>query len=120
MRVGVEYGFMSTTADEAIALGYSSDPSQPRQPRSILSAEMTATSRGAFVGWLSQYPDEVEFIYAPLCCIEVVKGSSPTVRHGVLHFAMIFSQNATCCEPQSLDAVPSRWPGGSEPEPALK
>ena len=60
VRAGVEYGFMSTTASEAVALGYSADPSKPRQPRSVFSATMSATSRGAFVGWISQYPEEVE------------------------------------------------------------
>ena len=50
VRAGVEYGFMSTTADKEVALGYSSDPSKPRQPRSVLTASMSATSRGgAFV-----------------------------------------------------------------------
>jgi hypothetical protein len=51
---------------------------------------------------------QVEFVYSPLCCIEMVKGGSPVAVGGVLRFAMVFTQNATTCEPQSAEVV-KRW-----------
>ena len=50
---------MSTTASEEVATGYSKGSANA--PRSVFAADMSAVSRGAFLGWISQYPDEVEF-----------------------------------------------------------
>lgn len=66
---------------------------------------MSATSRGAYVGWMSQYPDEVEFIYSPLCCLEVMKGTGPKEVGGVIRYEMAFTQNSQICEPASTPAA---------------
>eukprot|EP01052_Picozoa_sp_SAG31_P028816 SAG31_NODE_2813_length_5048_cov_8.252576_2_plen_574_part_00 len=97
VRAGVEYGFMSTTANEEVALGYSKG--SDGAPRTVFAATMNAASRGAFVGWLSQYPDEVEFLYAPLCCLEIPKGTHSKTVDGVLRFEMNFHQQQQRCEP---------------------
>ena len=95
---------MSTTASESVALEYAHGASDA--PRTVLSAYMSATSRGAYVGWLSQYPDEAEFLFSPLCCLEVAHGTKPAKRDGVLRFAMIFTQNSQHCDP-----LPPTMPG---------
>jgi hypothetical protein len=60
----------------------------------------------AFVGWISQYPEEKEFIYSPLCCIEMVQDG--VERDGLLLFAMAFTQNSTTCEPERLTELERR------------
>eukprot|EP01050_Picozoa_sp_SAG11_P024990 SAG11_NODE_5494_length_1545_cov_1.200553_2_plen_357_part_01 len=81
---------MSTTASEEIALGYSKCYGD-NQPSTVFTAKMNATSRGAFIGWLSQYPLEKEFLYSPLCCMEV--NDNGVMKDGVIHMAMSFHQN---------------------------
>jgi hypothetical protein len=60
------------------------------------------------VGWLWQYPEELELLFAPLCCLEVKKGTEPVERDGVVRFDMVFNQNQQTCDP-----APPRLP----PEP---
>jgi hypothetical protein len=60
---------------------------------------MSATSRGAFLGWISQYPDEVEFLYSPLCAMQVMKGPSRKAGDNTLYFEMDFATNKTICQP---------------------
>jgi hypothetical protein len=64
---GCEFGFMSTTASRDVALNYAHGQEHNENvPRTLFTARMKMTSRGAYLGWLSQYPEEVEFLYAPL------------------------------------------------------
>ena len=66
---GVEYGFMSTTLDRSVAEKYSKGNSE--NPSLILEMEMGMVNRGAFLGWISQYPDECEILLPPLTGLEV-------------------------------------------------
>ena len=69
IRGGVEAGFMSTTQERAVAVGYASGKMQ--QSSIVIEIEQGMTSRGADISWLSQYPHEKEILFAPLTGIEV-------------------------------------------------
>jgi hypothetical protein len=56
IKAGVEFGFMSTTLDRKVAEKYSKGDSNA--PSLILEMQMGMVNRGAFLGWISQYPDE--------------------------------------------------------------
>ena len=49
---------MSTTLDRAVAEKYSKGDGSV--PSLILEMKMGMVNRGAFLGWISQYPDEAE------------------------------------------------------------
>jgi NLR family CARD domain-containing protein 3 len=66
VRGGVEYGFMSTTADRSVATGYAGDGAA-----TVIEMRMGFADRGADISWLSQYPHEAECLFAPLCALEV-------------------------------------------------
>ena len=55
VRGGVEYGFMSTTLERAVAVGYAGDGAA-----TVIEMAMGFADRGAFISWLSQYPHEEE------------------------------------------------------------
>ena len=56
----VDWGFMSTTSDRDVALGYSGV--KQRRPRAmVMVIEVTAVDRGADISEFSQYPGEKEF-----------------------------------------------------------
>ena len=70
---GVELAFMSTTTSPAVALDYSGGAATQA---TILAFEFKATTRGASVQWLSQYPHEEELLFPPctsLMCDEYVE-----------------------------------------------
>eukprot|EP00966_Prymnesium_polylepis_P244327 5650565-Prymnesium_polylepis.1 len=65
---GVELGFMSTSTEKDVALGY---VKQANQPASILlEIRMGMIDRGADVSCLSQFPAEREILFAPLTGLE--------------------------------------------------
>eukprot|EP01051_Picozoa_sp_SAG22_P005512 SAG22_NODE_329_length_12249_cov_27.341646_7_plen_1215_part_00 len=70
VRSGVEYGFMSATLDRTVAEKYSKGK-DPNIPSLVLEMEMGMVNRGAFLGWISQYPDEKEILLPPLTGLEV-------------------------------------------------
>jgi hypothetical protein len=59
-RLGIEYGFMSTTTDKAIAVHYGQDTWSGHGLSYVLQFEMDSLNRGALIQWLSQYPGEAE------------------------------------------------------------
>jgi hypothetical protein len=93
VRGGGEFGFMSTTAERKVALGYTEG--WAGAPRTLLSANMDLANRGAFVGFISQYPEEVEFLYPPMCAMQVKHG--PDERGDLLLFKMSFFINTSVC-----------------------
>jgi hypothetical protein len=78
VRGGVEYAFMSTTRDEAVAMAYARGQGSARGGL-VFELTQGLIDRGASLGWLSQYPFEDEILFAPLTGIEVratrVRGS---------------------------------------------
>ena len=69
LRGGVEYGFMSTTGDRDVAMGWSA--AQTDGDAMLLEITMTMSARGADMTWLSQYPHEVETLFPPLTGLDV-------------------------------------------------
>ena len=62
---GVEFAFMSTTPDRSVAEQYSQDGFGI-----IVEIQQGMIDRGAEISWLSQYPHEVEVLFAPLAGLE--------------------------------------------------
>ncbi len=64
-----EFGFMSTTADRAVAVQYSGI--KDRKPQaSILEIHPNSIDRGADISEFSQYPDEKEFLFVPMSYVQ--------------------------------------------------
>ena len=87
IKGGVEAGFTSTTLDRGTAEFYArggADLSKRDGPAVIFEVQQGMTSRGADIGWLSQFPHEVEILFAPLTGMEVmsteVDGTTLIVR----------------------------------------
>jgi predicted outer membrane repeat protein len=102
VRSGVEYGFMSASMDRSVAERYSKGKNTD-SPSLILEMQMGMVNRGAFLGWLSQYPDESEILLPPLTGLEVI--DFKTDDDGRLVFTMqlnINMQSMTIEEVQSL------------------
>eukprot|EP01050_Picozoa_sp_SAG11_P019987 SAG11_NODE_3278_length_2557_cov_2.015813_3_plen_430_part_01 len=89
VKGGVEFGFMSTTLDRGVAEKYSKGASNA--PSLILEMRMGMVNRGAFLGWISQYPHEAEILIPPLCGLEVL--SSGTLADGTMLFTMGLNLN---------------------------
>jgi hypothetical protein len=74
VRGGIELGFMSTTDSREVAMGYASGSQSNRGGLGyIFEMQEGLVSRGADVKWVSQYPDENEKLFPPLCALNVVK-----------------------------------------------
>jgi WD40 repeat protein len=71
VRGGVEYGFMSTTLDESVAISYAKG-GDTDTASTVIQATMGIVDRGAQLDWLSQYPHEKEILLPPLTATEVV------------------------------------------------
>ena len=54
---------MSTTFKREVAMHYASEPGKPAL---LFEIQMGMIDRGAELGWISQYPDEAECLFAPL------------------------------------------------------
>lgn len=72
VRGGVEYGLMSTTLDKSVALQYAGG-SDDGGLATIFEIGLSAVSRGASLGWLSQFAHEEEILMPPLSFLEVDK-----------------------------------------------
>ena len=68
VRGGVEFAFMSTTPDRSVAEQYSQDGFGI-----IVEIEQGMIDRGAEIAWLSQYPHEVEVLFAPLAGLQATE-----------------------------------------------
>ena len=66
---GVEYGFMSTTTERDVAIMYSG---KANQLCTVFEIDVGQIDRGASIQWLSQYPQENEFLVPPLSNLEVI------------------------------------------------
>lgn len=76
---GVEYGFMSTSLHESIAIEYARKGNNSEFSKgnnsecSIFVIQFDMASRGASLQWLSQYPYENELLYNPATCLTTEK-----------------------------------------------
>ena len=71
VRGGVEFGFMSTTIEEGVALSYAMGRSA-KTSSTLIESTMGMVDRGASLDWLSQYPHEREILFPPLTAVEVI------------------------------------------------
>ena len=68
---GVEFAFMSTTADREVAMTYAK--AEVREAAScVMEVKMGMINRGADLSWLSQYPHEKEITFPPYTGLEVL------------------------------------------------
>jgi hypothetical protein len=64
-----EWGFLSTTSDRDVALGYSGV--KERRPKAmVMVIETSSIDRGADISEFSQYPCEKEFLYLPCSYVQ--------------------------------------------------
>jgi WD40 repeat protein len=81
-----EWGFLSTTADREVALGYSGV--KDRRPKAmVMVIETSSIDRGADISELSQYPGEQEFLYLP--CSFIQKNRQGSARVQVVDGALV-------------------------------
>jgi hypothetical protein len=74
-----EWGFLSTTADRDVALGYSGV--KDRRPKAmVMVIETSSIDRGADISEFSQYPGEQEFLYLPCSFIQKNRHGSARVQ----------------------------------------
>eukprot|EP01051_Picozoa_sp_SAG22_P016733 SAG22_NODE_2424_length_2587_cov_1.512058_2_plen_754_part_01 len=71
-RLGIEFGLMSTTTDQAVAIKYSQDSDRERNLSYCMEFPMDTLNRGATIQFLSQYPAEAEVLFGPLTGLEVM------------------------------------------------
>ena len=69
---GVEFAFMSTTADREVAMHYAK-ANDKEAASCVMEVQMGMIDRGADLSWLSQYPAEKEITFPPYTGLEVVK-----------------------------------------------
>mmetsp|Transcript_7696 Transcript_7696/g.23002 ORF Transcript_7696/g.23002 Transcript_7696/m.23002 type:complete len:302 (+) Transcript_7696:781-1686(+) len=86
VRGGVEFAFMSTTTNRAVAFQYA----KGKGAGTILEIQTGMIDRGAELGWLSLYPHEAELCFPPLTGLEVV---GTRVEDGILVLAMRLNLN---------------------------
>ena len=77
---GVEFAFMSTTADRTVAMQYAKG-SQQSKASTVMEIKMGMIDRGADLQWLSQYPHEREITFAPFTGLEI---TGTTIEESVL------------------------------------
>ena len=70
VRGGIEQGFMSTTQDRQVALEYARTGGRTGCGI-VFEIQQGMIDRGADLQWLSQYPHELEILFAPLTGLEV-------------------------------------------------
>ena len=68
VRGGIDPAFMSTTLDRAVALTYAASSNGPGV---VFSMRQGMVDRGSDIGLLSQYPHEMEILFAPLTGLEI-------------------------------------------------
>eukprot|EP00966_Prymnesium_polylepis_P019843 457517-Prymnesium_polylepis.1 len=96
---GVELGFMSTSRNKEVALGYMRQNTESTA-KVLLQIRMGMIDRGADVSCLSQFPHEREILFAPLTGLEVI--AMPRDEQGVLIVELGLSCNL---QNQTLEQV---------------
>ena len=86
---GIELGFMSTTTERNVAVGYMRQSG--KEAKMLFEIRMGMIDRGADVSLLSQFPSEKEILFAPLTGLEVA--SVPRVEDGIIVVELRLSCN---------------------------
>ena len=73
---GVEFSFLSTTADREVAMRYARTESEKKAASFVMEVKTNTFDRGADFSWLSQYPDEQGTVFPPYTALEVEGGDS--------------------------------------------
>jgi ankyrin repeat protein len=74
-----EWGFLSTTSDRDVALGYSGV--KERRPKAmVMVIETSSIDRGADISEFSQYPGEKEFLYLPCSFVQRAQQGASLVQ----------------------------------------
>jgi hypothetical protein len=84
-RGGIELGFMSTSTNSKVAMQYS-ESGFAKQRCAVFEIAVGRVDIVADLSWLSQYPGEKEYLFAPLTSLEVV--GEPRVEGQVIVFPM--------------------------------
>ena len=74
-----EWGFLSTTSDRDVALGYSG-VKERRRKAMVMVIETSSIDRGADISELSQYPGEKEFLYLPCSFVQRTRQGNGRVQ----------------------------------------
>ncbi len=86
-----EWGFLSTTSDRDVALGYSGV--NERRPKAmVMVIETSSIDRGADISNFSQYPGEKEFLYLPCSFVQRTRhgnGRVQVVNGGLVAFLAV-------------------------------
>ena len=90
VKGGIENAFMSTTVEQAVAMGYAAGDGQ--RMGIVLEMQQGMVDRGADVSSFSQYPHEREILFGPLTGIEVL---GTRIDGSVLVVECTFSVNLT-------------------------
>ena len=74
-----EWGFLSTTSDRDVALGYSGV--KERRPKAmVMVIETSSIDRGADISDFSQYPGEKEFLYLPCSFVQRIRHANMRIQ----------------------------------------
>eukprot|EP01052_Picozoa_sp_SAG31_P003081 SAG31_NODE_115_length_24128_cov_47.693912_4_plen_1815_part_00 len=105
-KVAVEPGFVAATVHKTIAVKDATGQDETIAKRNnvvLLECRMGLLSRGAFIGWLSQYPTEAEVLLPPVCALEMLQQPSPqSTADGSQTYAM---QLHASLKPLTLEQV---------------
>ena len=82
-RLGIEFGFLSTTTDKAVAIKYGQDRDTQRNLSNVFEFPMDGLNRGAVIQFISQYPGESEILFGPMTGLEVVRTGK---LHGTMNY----------------------------------
>ena len=105
VRGGVEPAFMSTTLDQAVAMGYASGDGS--RAGIVIEVQQGMVNRGADISWLSQYPHEREILFGPLTGIEVL---DTRIDGSVVVIECAFSINLTALTLEQVCKLPAPTP----------
>lgn len=90
IRGGVEHGFSSATVDLKVAKHSSAVGRETDEVCTIFEMRTGMVNRGAFIGWLSQFPKDLEVLIPPMTSLEVL--NNRTEADGT----RVFSMALTC------------------------
>ena len=99
---GVEFAFMSTTADREVAMRYAKAENK-EAASCVMEVQMDMIDRGADLSWLSQYPDSRDIVFPPYTALEVEGGDS---EEGVL--VVRLSARVKCARAQPIHPAITR------------